>query len=130
MAALKRGRLVCLLCDRDLQGNGVAVDFFGERTTLPAGPALMALRAGVPIIPTAVPWRGDVRHGWCRPALDTARRSGASLREDVARITQEIANEFEVMIGETPEQWHLLNPNWPSDYTALGRDVPDHLKAL
>ena len=41
-----------------------------------------------------------------------------------------IANDFEVMIRETPEQWHLLNPNWPSDYEALGRRVPEHLRGL
>ena len=43
---LRDGGLVGLLCDRDLTGNGVAVDFFGERTTFPAGPALLAMRAG------------------------------------------------------------------------------------
>ena len=36
-----------------------------------------------------------------------------------------IADEFELMIRETPEQWHLLNPNWPSDYEVLGRESPN-----
>ncbi|MEM9201547.1 MAG: phosphatidylinositol mannoside acyltransferase [Actinomycetota bacterium] len=128
--ALSRGHLVCLLCDRDLQGTGVPVEFFGERTTLPGGPATIALRTGVPLIPTAVPWRAETRHGWCRPPLRIERTKGARLRDDVQRVTQMIAHEFEVMIRETPEQWHLLNPNWPSDYVALGRPVPQHLEGL
>ena len=128
--ALGRGHLVCLLCDRDLQGNGVPVEFFGEKTTLPGGPATIALRTGAPLMPAAVPWRDHARHGWCRPPLKIERTKGARLREDIQRVTQMIADEFEIMIRETPEQWHLLNPNWPSDYEALGREIPDHLRDL
>jgi KDO2-lipid IV(A) lauroyltransferase len=128
--ALGRGHLVCLLCDRDLQGNGVPVEFFGEKTTLPGGPATIALRTGVPLMPAAVPWRNHARHGWCRPPLKIERTKGVRLRDDIQRVTQMIADEFEIMIRETPEQWHLLNPNWPSDYEALGREIPEHLRDL
>jgi len=127
--ALGRGHLVCLLCDRDLQGNGVPVDFFGERTTLPAGPATIALRTGVPVMPAAVFWRDQARHGLCRPPLQI-ERSGGRLRDDIVRLTQMIATEFEGLIAQAPEQWHLLNPNWPSDYLALDRPVPEHLVDL
>jgi lauroyl/myristoyl acyltransferase len=37
------------------------------------------------------------------------------LRDDVQRITQEMAYELEKLIRRAPEQWHLLQPNWPSD---------------
>jgi KDO2-lipid IV(A) lauroyltransferase len=37
------------------------------------------------------------------------------LREDITRITQALAYDFERLIREAPEQWHLLQPNWPSD---------------
>ncbi len=127
--ALKNGHLVCLLCDRDLQGNGVPVTFFGERTTLPAGPATLALRAGVPVMPSAVFWRDSARHGLARPPLVIERQS-KRLRDDVQRVTQMIATEFEFLIRQAPEQWHLLNPNWPSDYAAAGLEMPDHLADL
>ena len=126
--ALHRGHLVCLLCDRDLQGNGVPVTFFGERTTMPAGPATLALRTGVPLMPSAVFWRDGARHGLCGRPLEIERRG--RLRDDVQRVTQMIADDFEVLIRQAPEQWHLLQPNWPSDYRALGRPVPDHLRDL
>ena len=48
-----------------------------------------------------------------RPPLDTTRRG--SLREDVARVTQDLAHALEDLIRQAPEQWHLLQPNWPSD---------------
>lgn len=111
--ALRNNDLLALLCDRDLAGDGVEVEFFGERTTLPAGPAVLALRTGAPIHPTAIYFRGSKRHGVVRPALDTARRG--LLREDIARITQDVATALEELIREAPEQWHLLQPNWPSD---------------
>ena len=38
----------------DIQGNGVEVEFFDERTTLPGGPATLALRTGAPLLPAAV----------------------------------------------------------------------------
>ena len=60
--ALKANDVVCLLCDRDIGGGGVEVEFFGERTTLPAGPATLALRTGAPVLPTAVYFRPDGGH--------------------------------------------------------------------
>jgi hypothetical protein len=39
-----------VLSDRDIQGGGVEVEFFGERTTLPGGPATLSLRTGAPVL--------------------------------------------------------------------------------
>jgi KDO2-lipid IV(A) lauroyltransferase len=39
-------------------------------------------------------------------------------------VTQLLADELELLIREAPEQWHLMQPNWPSAYVALGRAVP------
>jgi KDO2-lipid IV(A) lauroyltransferase len=111
--ALKANHMLALLCDRDLTGDGVEVDFFGERTTLPAGPAVLALRTGAPIHAVGVYFEGADHHAIVEPALDTTRQG--TLREDVARITQDVAHALEGLIRRAPEQWHLLQPNWPSD---------------
>lgn len=126
MAALNAGQVLCLLSDRDISGNGISVEFFGEKTTLPAGPATLALRTGSPLIPTAVYWQNKGRHAICLPPLDTTRR--AKLRQDVARVSQDLAHSFETLIKRAPEQWHLLSPNWPSDYQALRLETPKHLQ--
>ncbi len=114
LRTLRRGGLVGLLCDRDLVGNGVEVDFFGERTTLPAGPAMLALRTGATLLVAAV-YSGPGQHhtGIISEPLDTSRTG--SLRKDVARVTQDIAHRFEAIIRRAPGQWHLYQPNWPSD---------------
>jgi phosphatidylinositol dimannoside acyltransferase len=113
MNAIKSGHIVTLLCDRDITGGGVEVTFFGERTTLPSGPAVLALRTGAPLLPAGVYDRGRLRHGIVRPPISTERTG--SFRADVARVTQAIADELEYLIRLAPDQWHLLQPNWPSD---------------
>jgi phosphatidylinositol dimannoside acyltransferase len=112
--AIKEPHVIALLCDRDIAGGGTEVTFFGERTTLPSGPAVLALRTGAPLIPTGVYDQGGGRHhAVLRPPIPAERRG--SFRDDVARITQAMADELEGLIRRAPEQWHLLQPNWPSD---------------
>ena len=111
--ALKSNHVVCLLCDRDIGGGGIEVEFFGERTTLPGGPATLALRTGAPLLPTAAYFRGRAHHGVVLPPVPTDRLG--TLREDVTRITQLLAHDLESLIRAAPEQWHLMQPNWPSD---------------
>ena len=113
LQALRRNEVVGLLSDRDIQGGGVEVEFFGERTTLPAGPATLALRTGAPILPMAMYYEGRIHRGVVRPPLPVEREG--KLRDDVARITQALAHELEALIRHAPEQWHLMQPNWPSD---------------
>lgn len=115
MKALRANEIVCLLCDRDIDRNGVEVEFFGERTTLPAGPAMLGLRVGAPVLPVGVYFTPayNGHQAVVRPPLSMERQGG--LRDDVARITQNLAHELEFLIRRAPEQWHLFQPNWPSD---------------
>jgi phosphatidylinositol dimannoside acyltransferase len=116
LAALKRNDIVCLLCDRDIQRTGVEVEFFGERTTIPAGPATLALRTGAPLLPTAVYFtdRTDGHLGVVRPPI-RLDRNDEGMRADVARVSQDLVVELEHLIRRAPQQWHLFQPNWPSD---------------
>ncbi len=116
-AAVRAGHAIPLLCDRDIGGTGIEVEFFGERTTLPGGPVTLALRTGAPLLPSAVYFDGKRRHAHIGAPMDLTRQGG--LRSDVARLTQVLAHELEALIAVAPEQWHLLQPNWPSDHAAL-----------
>jgi len=122
LRTLRAGKLVGLLCDRDLVGNGIEVEFFGERTTLPGGPATLALRTGATVLPTAVYGGPGREHTAVILPPVPSERTG-SLRADVARVTQDIAVELEKLIRRAPEQWHLFQPNWPSDTAPLA-DTP------
>jgi len=115
LKSLRNNEVLCLLSDRDITGGGIEVEFFGERTTLPAGPATLALRTGAALLPTAAYFtdRGVGHHGVIGAPMNCERQG--KLRQDVQRITQDLAYELEKLIRRAPEQWHLLQPNWPSD---------------
>ena len=112
--ALRDNKAVALLADRDLKGRGVEVDFFGEKTTLPPGPATLALRTGAPLFPVATYFDGDDGYRVVvQPAIPIPGEGTRS--EKVAAMTQSLAAEMEELIRAAPEQWHLVQPNWPSD---------------
>ena len=111
---LEANRFVCLMADRDLTRSGVQVDFFGEPTRLPAGPARLALETGAPLHPAHVYYDGDDCVVQIDDALDTS--SG-----DVGVITQALANRFGVNIAAHPQDWHMLQPQWLADLSAQRR---------
>ncbi len=114
LSTVRRGGFVALLADRDLVGDGIEVDFFGERARIPGGPAVLALRSGAPILPAAIYMlRGGAHRIVVRPPLVPVRKG--RLREDVERVTQLLAHELEALIRLAPEQWHVFQPNWLAD---------------
>lgn len=114
LTTLRAGGLVGLLCDRDIEGNGIEVEFFGEATTMPAGPATLALRTGATLLTGAVySGPGRFHHGIIEPPIDTTRTG--SVRQDVARLTQEVATRLERLIARAPDQWHVFQPLWLAD---------------
>lgn len=105
---LRANRFVCLMADRDLSRSGVPVQFFGEPTRLPAGPARLAIETGAPLHPAHVYYDGADCVVRIDDAIDTA--SG-----DVCVITQALADRFAVNIAAHPQDWHMLQPLWLAD---------------
>jgi KDO2-lipid IV(A) lauroyltransferase len=117
MGVLKSGGLVGLLCDRDIEGSGIDVELLGSPTTMPAGPATLALRTGATLL-TGVIYSGPGRQhaAMLSPPLDVSRHG--RMREDVAALTQEIADRLSVLIRRAPEQWHVFSD--PFDRSGRG----------
>jgi len=111
---LRANRFVCLMADRDLTRSGVQVNFFGEPTRLPAGPARLAIETGAPLHPAHVYYDGEDCVVQIDDALDT--NSG-----DVGVITQALADRFAVNIAAHPADWHMLQPQWLADLSAQRR---------
>jgi KDO2-lipid IV(A) lauroyltransferase len=111
LAALRRNDIVALVADRDLAGDGVPVTMFGRATTLPAGPAALALRTGKPLLMARVLRTAPERFS-VRAVTVEAPRTGDTAT-DVAALTVELARAFEAAIAEAPEQWWAaFQPFW------------------
>jgi KDO2-lipid IV(A) lauroyltransferase len=110
--ALRRGAAVALVTDRNVGEGGVAVEFFGEATDLPGGAAALAIRTGVPVFPVAAYFADGSGHRLVIEAPVEIPESGPGR---VTVGTQRIAEALEDLIKRQPTQWHILQPNWPSD---------------
>jgi phosphatidylinositol dimannoside acyltransferase len=117
MDRLRSGGVVALLCDRDIKGSGVPVIFFGEETTLPAGPVKLADRTGAVLLPVGTYFEHGAGHRFVvEPPLELPAEGDADAR--LRAGTQRLAEVVERIIRAAPEQWHLVQPNWPSDREA------------
>ena len=105
---LRSNQFVCLMADRDLTRSGVPVEFFGEPTRMPAGPAKLAIETGAPLHPAHVYYDGQD----CVVQIDDAIDTGSG---DVRVIIQALADRFAVNIAAHPQDWHMLQPLWLAD---------------
>lgn len=114
---LREGGLVAIASDRDFAGDGHPVTLFGAPTTLPTGPATLALMTGRPLLAVAC-WRIGPERFNARAWLIEAEASG-DRRADAAALTEAMGRRFEEAIGANPEQWFgAFQPIWPADRTA------------
>lgn len=111
LARIRSGEVVALVSDRDLSGTGIDVKMFGRRTKLPPGPAVMALRAGVPLLPACI--YQEPRGTWFADVLpDISGGLDAEAPDAVRQLTQRLADAFEGMIARAPAQWHAFSRTW------------------
>ena len=111
---LRENRFVCLMADRDLTRSGVPVEFFGEPTRMPAGPAKLAIETGAPLHPAHVYYDGAD----CVVQVDDAIDTGSG---DVGVIIQALADRFAINIAKHPQDWHMLQPLWLADLSEKRR---------
>ncbi|GAA4893085.1 KDO2-lipid IV(A) lauroyltransferase [Stackebrandtia albiflava] len=112
--ALGKGHVVPLVADRDLSSRGVEVDFFGEPTRMPAGPALLAIRTGAPIY-TVVLYNDSDRTGRGELLGPVEVPADGSLAERITGTMQRIADRFAEGIARNPQDWHMLQRLWLAD---------------
>src|SRR2546428_7004867 len=93
---LREGAAVALLADRDLMGDGVEVDFFGERTTVPGGPAALSLWSGAPLVAVGL---FKLPHGRYRVDLvPVPKPEGVAGKAALQMLTQALVREQERLI--------------------------------
>jgi KDO2-lipid IV(A) lauroyltransferase len=106
---LREGGLVALVADRDLSQTGVTVNFFGGLARMPAGPAVLALNTGAPLLTAYVSYTQKGIH--INFELVQVSQTGTQ-PERVQETVQRCADNFAKGIAEDPEDWHMLQRIW------------------
>jgi KDO2-lipid IV(A) lauroyltransferase len=102
--------MIALVADRDLTGRGIEVEMFGATRRVPAGPALLSLSSGAPLVVCPVYTRDD---GWeVRIGEPLEIERTGVMREDVAALSRLMAERFERAIAAKPTDWHMFQPAW------------------
>ncbi|MEI9907919.1 MAG: phosphatidylinositol mannoside acyltransferase [Actinomycetota bacterium] len=101
---VRKGKLIALVADRDLSQTGISVNFFGETAQMPAGPAVLAVNTGAPLLTAFISYTDRGIHIDFQPV---------EVNNDVIQeIVQKCADNFASAIATHPDDWHMLQRIW------------------
>jgi KDO2-lipid IV(A) lauroyltransferase len=108
---LRRGEVVPLLCDRDIQNSGMFLPFFGAETRMPVGAAQLALQTGALVIPMFCRrTKGGRFEVFAEPPLEMTVTGNHE--DDLRTNTLRIIAAIEKYVREDPGQWIVLESLW------------------
>ena len=111
---LRSGHTIGMLADRNAtveEGAGIRIPFFGHNMTMSTAVARLALRSKAPIIPCFCYREG--RKYIVRIEQPIIPIISNELERDIEALMQKIADVYEQIIRQHPDQWLLLSPVWP-----------------
>jgi len=112
-AAVDEGRNLVFLADQDARRDGVFVPFFGKPASTATGPATVAARMNLPIIPVSC-----IRTGLWQFRLEIGAAieppPGGRSSETVRWLTEQHAAALEASIRQAPEQYMWFHQRWKS----------------
>jgi KDO2-lipid IV(A) lauroyltransferase len=110
MERLNQGKLVALVADRDMSRNGIEVNFLGGVAKMPAGPAILAVKTGSPLVTAYIRY---IDKGIEITFDETIKLPVTGSEEEQIRIvTQSMADNFAKRIKDSPVDWHMLQRIW------------------
>jgi len=109
MKRAREKRLIALVADRDLSSSGIEVSFFTHRTKMPAGPAVLAIKEGLPLVAAHVSYTtAGIHIDFQEIEISSSENEG----EKIAQTVQNLAAAFEIGIAKSPQDWHMLQRIW------------------
>ena len=103
------GKLIALVADRDLSSSGIDVEFFGGVARMPAGPAIVAIRSGIPLVTAFVSYTEAGIH----VNLQEIEIPQSGDEESRIKATVQLcADNFAEGIKEFPHDWHMMQRIW------------------
>ena len=111
---LKRGGVVALMGDRDIEGPKEAMPFFGVPALMPTGPIEVGLRTGAAVIPCFCVRRSKYGiEAWVEKPL--ALEPSGDLERDVRAGMLEYIERLERRLRADPGQWAVLEAIWDGE---------------
>ncbi len=114
---LRKGELLGVVADRNMEHRGVTIRFFGYNTVVAAGVAKLAIRTGSVVVPTFCKRMPGNHYKLTIEEPIEVERSGSNDADIQALLTRLFAR-FERQIRRSPEQWVVLQPVWPDRVTS------------
>jgi KDO2-lipid IV(A) lauroyltransferase len=109
MQRARDGKLIALVADRDLSASGIDVEFFGGVARMPAGPAIIAIRTGIPLVTAFVSYTESGIHVDLR---EIAIPIDGDEESRIKAAVQLCADNFAAGIKEFPHDWHMMQRIW------------------
>jgi len=110
LRALRAGGVVGIMADRNLEADGIDVEFFGRRTIVAKGPAWLATHVASPVFCGTGVRRADESFDSTITAIDVQRSGDTDA--DMAANAQLIMTVVEERIRAHPDQWCMFVPMW------------------
>ena len=112
---LNQGKLIALVADRDMSRNGIEVNFLGGIAKMPAGPAILAIKTGSPLVTAYIRY---LNKGIELTFDETIKLPvTGSEEEQIKIVTQSMADNFAKRIKDSPVDWHMLQRIWVDEET-------------
>ncbi len=101
---LKKNRQVCIVSDQHAGSQGILINFFGQKVSVPRAPATLSVRTGAPIISGYIIRREDNSH-YCHFEKPLYPDLSAPQDEEIYRLTKVYTKRIEKTIRKNPSFW-------------------------
>lgn len=111
LQVLRAGGVLGVMGDRDIQGSGICVEFFGKHVKLPRGPWELARRTNAMVFPV---FTTRIKNDRFRAAMEEPFRMVQTddPEEDIRVAVRKFARLLETHLRADPAQWVVLEDFW------------------
>ncbi|MDR3665629.1 MAG: lysophospholipid acyltransferase family protein [Ignavibacteriaceae bacterium] len=108
---LKEKRIVAMVADQRGPSDGIRIDFMGRKASVFAGPALLAMKTGAPIMFGVTIRQPDFSY---KAEIEFINIEDLPEEEElkIAELSQRHAAVLEKYIRKFPEQWFWMHKRW------------------
>jgi len=114
---LRAGGCLAIAAERDIQGKGAPMEFFGEVTRVPLGTVELAARTGAAVIPCYCRRNGDGFDLYFEEPLSLVNTGRPKV--DAITNTRALLLRIEEWIRADPGQWMVLDRIWKTEVVSV-----------